>query len=329
MFGIDVTSNYVRQFVAIPDTQIAWFSTLPGAWLARSVDVIYASCSPFSSAISACVIKLVSGKPLVVDFRDVWETSPHRNPLAIQRLAVRRLERMVVAICDRLIVNTTAALQLYEARYPWAKEKLRAIPNGYDALIPVIRKGTPERFTIMHVGSFYEGRHPGNLLEALAGLQGLPIDFVQVGGAHPMLEHFASRVRIKTTGVVSHPEAVKLMSQASLLYLRQAIEDGVTQRAIAAKTYEYLATGLPILAEVPFGVNAKMVERYAKTAYIVTEENPEVLRRMVEQAFCARKELRPDIDPEFVAEFDRVNLTARLAAVFSEVTAEAGGRGAR
>ena len=45
---------------------------------------------------------------------------------------------------------------------------------------------------------------------------------------------------------VSREEALKLMQQASLLYLKQAVSDGI---AVAAKTYEYLATGLPVLAE--------------------------------------------------------------------------------
>ena len=48
----------------LPDIQIAWLSSMRGSLLARECDCIYASCSPFSSALSGCLIKLASGRPL-------------------------------------------------------------------------------------------------------------------------------------------------------------------------------------------------------------------------------------------------------------------------
>ena len=41
----------------LPDPQIAWLTTVRGILLNRQHGCIYASCSPFSSALSACVIK--------------------------------------------------------------------------------------------------------------------------------------------------------------------------------------------------------------------------------------------------------------------------------
>jgi hypothetical protein len=45
----------------LPDIQIAWLTSVKGAWLARQCDCIYVSCSPFSSALSGCLIKLATG----------------------------------------------------------------------------------------------------------------------------------------------------------------------------------------------------------------------------------------------------------------------------
>jgi hypothetical protein len=92
--------------LCVPDPQIAWISSIPGAWLARRHDCIYVSCSPFSSALSGCLIKAITGKPLVVDFRDAWSLNPHKPLSRVPARIVRRLEQIVLDYCDALVVNS-------------------------------------------------------------------------------------------------------------------------------------------------------------------------------------------------------------------------------
>ena len=99
----------------LPDPQIAWLSTFRGLLLARHCDCLYASCSPFSSALSGCLIKLMTGTPLVLDFRDPWALNPHANRGAIQKQLLSWLERWVVGTCDVLILNTPGAERLYRS----------------------------------------------------------------------------------------------------------------------------------------------------------------------------------------------------------------------
>ena len=320
LLGKKLSRNFFREYFCFPDSQIAWFSTIRARRLALKCDLIYASCSPFSSAISAAIVKRLTARPLVVDFRDAWSLNPHARRSPLHRAMIRRLERFVLRACDVLIVNTEGAARLYGDVYPHHREKIVAIPNGYDALTPVARKSTHGDFQIMHVGSFYGSRNPDALLECLAEIKRDDIVFVQVGGSFDSYERFKNQVRIRLLPPVSRKRALELMREASLLYLKQGWEAGVSDYiAVGAKTYEYLATGLPILAEVPPGDNAELVKKYASAAYSVTSDSRADLRRAVESAYAARARHAVAIHPEFARTLSRRELTAKLAAVFDRL----------
>ena len=107
------------------------------------------------------------------------------------------------------------------------------------------------------------------------------------------------------------------MREASLLYLKQGVSERI---AVAAKTYEYLATGLPILAEVSPGDNAEIVHKYASAGYVVTSNRRADLRHAVERAYEARMRTSAAIHPQFVEKFSRRTLTRELATLFDRLT---------
>ncbi len=115
------------------------------------------------------------------------------------------------------------------------------------------------------------------------------------------------------------------MQTASLLYLAQGWEDGVTEYvSIASKTYEYLATGVPILAECPPGDNADLVRKYAPRAWVVTSMSIALIEAAVREAYASRTAAHPiDIGPSFVHTFNRRRLTGELAAVLDAAVGHA------
>jgi glycosyltransferase involved in cell wall biosynthesis len=322
IFGGELERNVFRELLCFPDAQIAWFSTPKGLCLARQCDCIYASCSPFSSALSSCWIKLLSGKPLVLDFRDAWSFNPHREFRSLEFAATRWLERRVLDIADHLVVNTEGAARLYRSAYPRVASRISVIPNGYDELGPAPRAtARTDGFTIMHIGTFYGNRRPDGLLEALSRIGDPSIEFVQVGAPCDALEHYSGSVPIRYLGPMRREDALETMRSASLLYLKQGFEPGERDYiAVGAKTYEYLATGLPILADCPPGDNAETVARYCAHPYVVTTNRVEDIVEAILSARRASPQLEPRVTDEFVRTFDRRVLTARLAGVLDEVT---------
>ena len=324
-FGKNLTRNLFREFLCIPDSQIAWFSTIRARKLARECELIYVSCSPFSSSVSGAIVKRLTGRPLVVDFRDAWSLNPHTRFSRLQRAMINRFERFVLSACDALIVNTDGAARLYATAYPEHREKIVTIPNGYDVLTPVDRRATAGDFQIMHVGTFYGSRNPDALLECLAEMGRDDIVFVQVGGSFDSYERFKERVKIKIVPPLPREAALELMREASLLYVKQGWEPGVSEYiAVGAKTYEYLATGLPILAEAPPGDNVELVQKYASAGYVVTSNKRAELRHAVERAYEVRSRASVQIHPKFAEKFSRRELTRQLATLFDKVTARSG-----
>jgi glycosyltransferase involved in cell wall biosynthesis len=323
VFGQELKRNLYRELICLPDPQIAWQTTLTGSRLARRCDAVYASCSPFSSALSACLIKRVTGRPAIVDFRDPWSLNTHHRDTARRRAAIARMESFVIEHADRVILNTEGTRDLYQARYPGAAARFTVIPNGYDALnlAPPRAAEGGDGITIMHVGHFYGLRQPDRLLAALAELNDPGVEFVQVGSTFPSLKDYEGRVRIRVIPSVPRAKALELMRSASILYLVQGRVEGERDVAVAAKTYEYLATGLPILADCPPGDNAEMVERYATRAHVVTTGREEDVAAALRGILRASRGFFPSVRSDFVATFARERLASSLAAELSRVAA--------
>lgn len=306
----------------LPDIQIAWLSTIRGVFVARDCDCVYVSCSPFSSALSGCLIKLVTGRPLILDFRDPWALNQHSHHSPLQRRILGGMERWALRHCDALILNTPGAERLYRSRYPEYAHKMTCIPNGFDRL-NVARVSRPrDVFTVMHVGDFYRTRTPERLLEALCALNDPGIEFVHIGPASDVLTRYANRLRIRHIERIPHEDALNLMKTASLLYLVQGWEAGVTEYvAVASKTYEYLATGIPVLAEVPPGDNADIIRRYAAKAWVVTTPTVDAVKAALQEARSDADGFEPRVNQDFIDTFGRERLTASLTAVLDRILA--------
>jgi glycosyltransferase involved in cell wall biosynthesis len=318
--GIQLSYNYFREWLIIPDTQIFWCKLPATLRLARSNDVLYASCSPFSSAVALAIAARFSGKPAVADFRDAWWLNPHSDHTRFHQLVIRQMEKFVLSSVTKLIVNTEGAARIYREAYPQHAGKIVAIPNGYDRLTPVKLARTDLPFRIMHVGNFYGLRKPDLLLQSISEMPDLQIEFVQIGGKVPEKERFAGKVKITETGSVEHARALELMQEANALYLKQGFEPDVKHDvAVAAKTYEYLATGLPVLAETPPGDNADVLREYGLNVKLVMSEDLNAMKAALRELYDSRVSLRPEIKDEFATTFDRGNLAKRLDAVLKSM----------
>ncbi len=105
--------NYLLDIFCIPDLFIGWIplTVLKGIKSIKkyNVDIIYVSCSPFSSALIGVLLKKISGKPLVIDFRDpfalkeltlIFATPPWRVKINAA------IESWIIKAADLFIVNT-------------------------------------------------------------------------------------------------------------------------------------------------------------------------------------------------------------------------------
>jgi glycosyltransferase involved in cell wall biosynthesis len=156
----------------------------------------------------------------------------------------------------------------------------------------------------------------GNRIEIqLAGVL-TPADRT-VGGRSPA---------VRMLGYVPHDEAVALMRSADLLFLpMQSLADGAHVGIVPGKTYEYMASGTPILAAVP-PRDVRDFLTAAGTAFVCDPADVGAMKAIVREQ--VRRTLAGEPPPvhnrDAIARFERRRLTEHLAGVLDRVVAGTG-----
>ncbi len=358
-----------ERWLGTPAAWDRWWIDGAGALVARhagEADVVLASMSPFQSAAAARAA-VAAGRPWVADLRDPWALDemtvyPSR---AHRRAAVRRMGRDL-ASAVAVVANTPDAARAIGAAFPDLAGRLaEAIPNGYDAADfaapEPVRAGS--RFRIVHAGYLHTGLGRSGRGRARRVLGGAIADVDIMARSHVHLvaalervaaedPELAATVELHLAGVVSpadraalgtavavrehgyleHSRSVELMRSADLLFLpMHDVTPGHRARIVPGKTYEYLASGRPILAAVPDG-DARDLLSLAPQAHLCRPADVAAMAEAIRRAASARRIGGPAPTVaalDLLARYERRHLAGRLAAVLDSVTgASAPGRSA-
>jgi len=271
----------VTSLFDIPDGEIGWFlpAVMAGirAVKQEGIDAIYATGKPWTAHLIGTALRICTGKPLVVDFRDPWLTNPFRDGSSPFRNRLEAyLERKVVEKANLVVTNTVALRDEFFQRFPQcSRDKFIALPNGFDPddFAGVIPSGTnrKERLVITHTGFLYGRRDPRCFLEALELLLANErvdrnkIEVVFVGSvelSYNLPDYFKAHGLDQIVTLVPHvpyQKSLEYLSAADMLLLLQP----GTETQVPSKLFEYIALGKPILAISP---------REGATSKLVTEE---------------------------------------------------------
>ena len=289
-----------ERWLRVPTDWSRWWSAgvVSAGKDVRDVDLVFATMSPFDSCAPAAELARLHGVPWVADLRDPWALDEMRvYPSRLhRRLELRRMGRGLASAAGIVMNTPEAATQLVRAFPELGRAQVLAIPNGFDA---ADFAGDPppraERaFRIVHTGDLHTSfglrhRQTGRarrllggalgevdilprshvfLLEAVERLLARRADLrgvVEVHLAGGMDEADRQAIRtdaVSVHGYVTHGEAVALMRGADLLFLpMHDVPAPRRARIVPGKTYEYLASGTPILAAVPDGDAGDLLTR--------------------------------------------------------------------
>ncbi|MHB8869626.1 MAG: glycosyltransferase [Thermoleophilia bacterium] len=246
----------------VPDTRFSW---IPGAvltglaksWRARYDAIL--SMSPDESAhIVGCILAMLSRKPWVADFRDMWTDNPFRHEKALRLLELMddATERCVIERATRITVTSLDFANVFGSKYGrTVNDKIHHIPNGYDPddfllLKPIYYSG----LRIVHAGSLFPGRPAAPFLRGLAllrmsnpqAIEGLTVLFL--GGvdapSQPLITELQLDAIIEARPRTQHRQALRHMLGASALLLIT----GAGKGTITGKVFEYIASQRPIFA---------------------------------------------------------------------------------
>jgi glycosyltransferase involved in cell wall biosynthesis len=238
------------------------------------------------------------------------------------------------------------------------------IPNGFDRddFSGPLDRRTDGAFRIVHAGFLHTeslgGGRAGALLRRISGSRAAGVDVVTRShvflleaikrilageyGEVPRLElHLAGALSptdleiataspvVRPLGYLPHAEVTMLLRTADLLFLPMH-ELPAARRAtiVPGKTYEYLASGTPILAAVPDGDARDLLERSGAALICRPRDVDCMARAIVAQAERARRgDLPQRATPGVIDAYERRQLTRRLADVFDAVLGQPGRRG--
>jgi glycosyltransferase involved in cell wall biosynthesis len=344
---LSAVRQWAELYLPLADDNIGWlpFAVRMGRQIVRKegVEIIFATCPPFSVALIGAVLKRLTDKPLILDFRDDWIGTPwHRSKPWLTRWIERWLEMWAVKTADRVILVTEWSKNAFVARHAGeSADKFVFIPNGCDledfaSLKSTVDHPRNSQFTIVHAGLLCESeiwrRSPEAFFQALCRLRqqypDLAANLAMAFTGHlpeaykRMVEGMGLSGVVKEMGHLPREEFVRLLKAADLLL---AINYDGFSTLIPGKIYEYWAVGgPPILLLSCQGAAQSLVEKH-ELGIVVRPDDVEAIESAVLQA-CRQREAGhfPRISTEGIEQYDRKVLTRKLAQTLSTVL---GGKG--
>ncbi len=317
--------------VFFPDTKIGWKSRAVAAathLLKReSFDLIFATAPPQTDFLVARELKQQFKIPLVLDYRDAWLEYPFKYyPTPLHRYVHYRMEKSVLKAADKIIVTLRSVKESILKHYLALDfQDVVIIPQGYDpedleaGLAP--RPAHRKKLRIAHAGTFYAGRTPAVLLQALHNIfQASPqlrgrIELTLIGNARAEDQLLVNRLGLQNdvnfTGYLEHKECVKQLMDSDILWF---ILDNPYQSP--GKLYEYIGTRKPILASVVEGhVKQLILESKAGICLPLNDGGAHEQALLEMFAHYERNDLKM-VPAEFARRYNRLQLTGELARQF-------------
>jgi len=269
-------------------------------------DAVLATGPPFAALVAAS--RAAGDVPLVVELRDLWAGNPafDRGGPILKRAESRVVKRAAVVVA----VTPEAAADL-RRRHPPAR--VEEIPNGFEPELLEQRKVT-KGTTILHSGTLTKDRPLAPLLQALPP----PLRLVLHGYVAPEIhkEIQQSGTQVELVPPSGWEDAVRRIADADVALVTQSRGAG-DATAVAAKVYEYLALGKPVLCLSHGGATEALLRRLEADQLCARLDDHRSIVAAVDRILAG--DLPAPIPADDLAPYERPQLAGRLAKLLESV----------
>lgn len=334
LFKIHLKKNYFYEFLCVPDIFIGWvpLAIVNGLRLIKKhdIDLIYISITPVSSAIIGWWLKKVTGKPLVLDYRDPFGVDFSRyQPDFVQgrfrERAGKWYANIVLRSCDLLIVTTCETEELYREQYPFVNKKIHTIYNGFDhhLLSELTSENKFSKFTVIYTGEFYypveyEYFFQGlNILKKRNVINENNFQFLFYGGIKtvlsPIIEKYAVEDLVILRDRIPYVEVLREIQRSHLQLLR------LIQPMISTKLFEGIPLNTPFLATIPTGEVEQIIRKYSPSSYLVTEKRSDLVADSIIDGIEKYRmgQIKDNKREEFLSSFSRAQSSQNMLTLFT------------
>jgi len=334
--NIKITRNYFCDIFCIPDMFWGWIplATIRSLKLIKKygIDLIYTSCSPFSSAIIGILLKQLTGKPLILDFRDplAFNAAYYDTCPKFRRLIDQRFERWMIKNADMFFVTSEELLRNYVSMYPDQHHKIFNVHNGFDpTFLPQKRLGKYAKFTIVYAGDFYHNVHSLKIFTHafFAGLRLLKtsgrtscsnFQFLYYGESVGSVQQIASEYSVEdlvsARAPVSHSKILTVILKSHLQLLR------VIPPMIRTSLFEAIALNVPLLATILPGEAQEIIRTYSPSSYVLSDGSSDTVADAIFDAINKYENghIKDNHVGRFLEAFSRESLALKFMNIVDE-----------
>jgi len=335
-------TSRVASGLLFPDPQVLWLPAAVRAIAKLSRDnprigAAVITAPPFSQLLLAPWIRKTLGVPVIVDYRDEWETTlraGHERPAGetAARLA-RWLERRIVGRVDAVTTATQEFRAALLDRVPEVDSgRVHFLPNGWDAADLPRQFGQPphDRFRIAYAGTVMRLTSLRQVVSALRILHAerpelaACVELVVYGRIAPSeaaVFRGAERLGVQLRGYIDHR---LVLSELTRSHLNLCVLDEVegADRIYPGKVFELMALKRRTLVIAPEGALTRLA-RDNEMGDVVSPPDPREIARVLERHVRAWQagEYQARVEPTYVNRYERKALAGELAAIVRRVAA--------
>lgn len=330
LFNIGLKRNYFYDLFCIPDLYWGWIplTTIKAVRLIKKykISLIYVSCAPFSSAIIGILLKHLTRKPLILDFRDplAFNSAYYDTCPRFRRVLDQKIEKWMVKRADMLFVTSEELRENYLSIYPDQLQKIFTIHNGFEpAFLPQVLPGKYSKFTIVYAGDFYHGVHSLEIVtyvffEALRRLKmsgklsSSNFQFLYYGESMGSVRQIASDYSVGElvfgNPSIPHSKVLSVISRSHLQLIR------IIPPMIRTSLFEGIALNIPLLALIPPGECQRIIKRYSPSSYVISDRLPDTAADAINDAMnkYANGHIQDNYVDSFLEDFSRENLAVKF-----------------
>ncbi len=328
---LEKAAIWARANLLVPDPRVFWVKPavkfLTDLAQSGQFQAVITTGPPHSMHLIGRELKRKTGLPWIADFRDPWSQWEFLDTLPMTsfiRKKHQQLEQTVLKEADAVLtISPTFQRDLEKL----ARRKINLLTNGYDpADIPAgfsPKEKEAGKLHLVYSGIIDAIRNPIPLMEALksefeGGAE--EINWTFVGKVSEQVQAYVKRdpwlsARIHFAGYVSHGEVFGFYAKADALVLILT-DTKNAQGNIPGKLFEYLATGVPVLAlGDPEGDSAKILKD-AGAGEVIAHTDASTIRWQLRVLMdsSAKK-----VDPKDLEKYSRQYLSHQLAKNLDEL----------
>ncbi len=325
--------------ILLPDVGLLWM--LPAVkkglkiFKKEKIDLIFVSGQPFSTFIIAGWLKKLTGKPLVLDYRDPWTLNPFHKGSRFGLMVERKIEKSVLQQADAALFTTPEARERQNMHFSnqITSENLYIVTNSFEpaGVNPFIASG--KEYKIIHAGNLYGNRNPAHFFKGLALAvkqdaelnHSVKVEFYGVADYTQyafVLDQLDIRDKVTFEERIPFDLLFEKLRTAGALLLLNSFGKG-HDVFVPAKFFDYLKADRPILCLAEDGALKNIME-VSKSGLVVDPQDSESIGEAILRMFRQKADKITKNECEsrqtLRRQFESQHTTKRLAVLFNRIS---------